>query len=509
MENTTDLRFSTEFVSILDPEESPYRDEARPPFFWDLNLDRIVERIQALWQREVASFYYYLPANGACEDYRREVFGDVKNSGAYEGLCRFVERMEEHSRLRENKEKVHLDLQKSFLHVQEAFVYCQALAALAQVLEPLKLSSQGMRAFRETLCRYLDSPEFKGLQETARELISEIGRVRLTVTYENDRITVTPGETAGAYDTFLMQCFPGQNVRMRGPFSLSADLSELEQELLGLVRKQNPEIFENAERFCRSFPDYEKEVFLRFASEIQYYLSFYGFEQEMGQQGFCFAVPRVGEDVPMEAEGLYDLALACVRASQGQKVVSNDMFYGADERFFVLTGPNQGGKTTFARSLGQLVYFAKMGLDVPAKKAGLGHFGGLLTHFSVEESVETGRGKLKEELVRLAPMMQDACAGAFVVINELFTTAANYDACIMGKRVLEHFLKSGCRGIYVTHLRELSKEGQGIVSLRAMLDENGRQSFRIMRCPAEESAGAAQQAGRHGLTYEQLRERLQ
>ena len=61
----------------------------------------------------------------------------------------------------------------------------------------------------------------------------------------------------------------------------------------------------------------------------------------------------------------------------------------------------------------------------------------------------------------------------------------------------------------MTHLRELSKEGQGIVSLRAMLDENGRQSFRIMRCPAEESAGAAQQAGRHGLTYEQLRERLQ
>ena len=34
------------------------------------------------------------------------------------------------------------------------------------------------------------------------------------------------------------------------------------------------------------------------------------------------------------------------------------------ERFFVLTGPNQGGKTTFARSLGQLVYFTRIGLDL-------------------------------------------------------------------------------------------------------------------------------------------------
>lgn len=498
-----------EFVSILDPEESPYRDEPRPPFFWDLNLDRIVERIQMVWQREVAAFYYYLPANRACEDYRREVFGDVKNSGAYEGLCRFVDCMEEQSKLREKKEKVHLELQKSFLHVQEAFVYCQALAALSEALEPLKLSSRGMKAFRKTLCRYLDSHEFKRLRTEAEELLSEIGRVRLTVTYENDRITVTPGETAGAYDDFLKRCFPGQSVRMRGPFSLSADLSELEQELIRLVRKQNPEIFKNTEKFCRSFPDYEEKVFLRFASEIQYYLSFYSFEQEMRQQGFCFAAPRVGADVPMEAEGLYDLALACVRGSEGRKVVSNDMSYGTDESFFVLTGPNQGGKTTFARSLGQLVYFAKMGLDVPARKAGMGYFSGLLTHFSVEESVETGRGKLKEELVRLAPMMQDTCAGAFVVINELFTTAANYDACIMGKRVLEHFLKSGCRGIYVTHLRELSEERQGIVSLRAMLDENGMQSFRIERCLAEESAGAAKQVSRHRLTYEQLKERLQ
>ncbi len=145
----------------------------------------------------------------------------------------------------------------------------------------------------------------------------------------------------------------------------------------------------------------------------------------------------------MSAVGLYDLALACT----GREVVTNDMFFKEQERFFVLTGPNQGGKTTFARSLGQLVYFSMMGLDVPAVSARVYRFPDILTHFSVEESVETGRGKLKEELTRLAPMMKDLGGRhAFVVINELFTTAANYDACIMGRRVLEHFLDKGCFG---------------------------------------------------------------
>jgi DNA mismatch repair ATPase MutS len=88
-----------------------------------------------------------------------------------------------------------------------------------------------------------------------------------------------------------------------------------------------------------------------------------------------------------------------------------------------------------------------MGLDVPAKNAKVTYFPDLQTHFSVEESVETGFGKLKEELTRLAPMMYENKRGTFVVINELFTTAASYDALIMGKRGLKHFVELGCMGI--------------------------------------------------------------
>ncbi len=96
----------------------------------------------------------------------------------------------------------------------------------------------------------------------------------------------------------------------------------------------------------------------------------------------------------------------------------------------------------------------------------------------------------------------------FVVINELFTTAANYDACIMGKRVLDHFLNQCCRGIYVTHLSELAGADTRLVSLRAVLDREGRRTFRIERSNEDVPADAGSLVGKHGLTYEQLKERL-
>ena len=113
-----------------------------------------------------------------------------------------------------------------------------------------------------------------------------------------------------------------------------------------------------------------------------------------------------------------------------------------------------------------------------------------------------------DELVRLKPMMQKGQSHCFVVINELFTTAANYDANVMGKRVLEYFIGEHCKGIYVTHLCDLSKACDGVVSLRAGVDANLVQTYQIQRSEAKELAGANRQVEKYRLTYEQLKERF-
>ena len=104
--------------------------------------------------------------------------------------------------------------------------------------------------------------------------------------------------------------------------------------------------------------------------------------------------------------------------------------------------------------------------------------------------------------------MADHQKGTFVIINELFTTAASYDAEIMGRDVLKHFIELGCMGIYVTHLKELTTVGDGVVSLRATLGEDNIPSFKIVRGEADDSACAESVVNKYRLTYEQLKERL-
>lgn len=497
-----------EFTSILDLRPSPGENLPKPAFYADLNLDQIIGRAAGAWGDNTRKFYYYFPADEECEKYRREIFADVKRISVYEALLEFTKKMEDWKAVCEKKEKVREEMQRHVWHIVETSCWCDALENLAERLKGSECRSKGLCLFRDFLQQYLDSGEYQDMHTNALQLHERLCGFRLRLTYEKELLTVSEEQTKGEYETFLKDCFPNHERVLKNPFTAEEGLSILEYEVIRIFRKKHEDFFRDAAGFYDAHGEYTRETLIRFVREITYYLSFAQFERKMQEKGYRFATPGTDADKEMAATGLYDMALACVNAADQREVVSNDMNFSEGEKFFVLTGPNQGGKTTFARSLGQLVYFAKMGLDVPASAANVPHFGHLLTHFSVEESVETGRGKLKEELVRLAPMMEKNEAGAFVVINELFTTAANYDACIMGKRVLEHFIGQGCRGIYVTHLKELAEDRPGVVSLRAMLNEQKIQTFRIMRSEAEESACAINQVNKYKLTYSQLKERL-
>lgn len=494
--------------SILDLKEVPHTDAPKAAFFTDLNLNQIIDKVTAVWGTQTKKYYLYFPLDAQCEAYRREVYGDVQTEEVFFVLSCFMDTAGEMEEARKMGNAVVSPLQKDVWKIREIVSYCRTFEELYEGLQKCDLVSAGMQEYRKLLGEYLGSSEFLSMKERAVRIQTELSSLRFVITYEKDRIVIREGSAEGDYEKFLDGYFPEERKSFKNPFRANPNLTDFERELLDILMEKKPKLFGEIQKCAKDYENYAKPELIRFQSEITFYLSYCSFEKEMKKNGFCFAKPAVNPERNMSAEGLYDLALACVAVKEDRQVVSNQMEYRDGESFFVLTGPNQGGKTTFARSLGQLVYFTKMGLDVPAKSANVHDFCDILTHFSVEESVETGRGKLKEELIRLAPMMHEHRGKAFVVINELFTTAATYDAEIMGRKVLEHFIGQDCRGIYVTHLKELTTVHPAIVSLRAMLNEERLQSFQIARSEAEESACAANQVNKYRLTYAQLKERL-
>ncbi len=499
------------YFSILDLEPPEEKFTYMPGYFWDLNLDQLLKLIQGQAPGyELGQYYYRLPAARACEDYRRQIYTDVKRPEVFACLERFSELMRRSGEFLRNWGTVEIPLQKDAWYAAAVYCYCRAVTGLQEDLRQTQIRSSGLQGLFEYLETLTAGEPFQSLKEESFRIGAGMEAFRLVLVIENNCVTLTPGTVEGSYEAFLGKSL-GESCSGKGPFADDLGMSVLEEELFGIYRKKYPELFDSIQEFARKFPTYADETVRQFEKEIQYYLAFYRFEKRMQERGFAFCVPDRRMDREMEAAGLYDLALACSNTLRNKPVVSNDFVYHEKEAFFVVNGPNQGGKTTFARSLGQLVYFCKMGLDVPAEYANVHDFSALLTHFSREESMEGGRGKLMEELERLAPMMEDEGKGAFVIINELFTTAAHYDGCIMGARVLRHFMDNQCRGIYVTHLKELGDEVEGVVTMTAMLEEGGshRRTYRILRHEALESGYAEDIVEKYGLTYDRLRERLE
>ncbi len=523
-----------EFQSILFGSQEPNIRKEEPEFFKDLQLDYLVERIlEQIKGYRTAPYFYTFPESRELIGYRRQVGLDMES----EELCSVVRRFSRG--LAESRQVFHLSLKSkgevtsATYHLRAATLYWEALKRLEKDLQQLgnQLTSEGMCSFADYVTQELSRQREQGFETALEQANHFFEELKFTLFVDSEKLTVVE-ETAEKINTeksidkkenketgnyferlarLLGQEPEPDHSAMTDIFPDPLEISYLENVLVGLLKKNKPQVFQEIQRFKEGYPEFYSRALLNFEEEIQFYLSFQKFKVRTRGMGYPMGTSIISEQGEFSGREVYDLALVWKQEFNEYEVVSNNFAMRSHPCFFIVTGPNQGGKTTFARSVGQAVYFALMGLSVNAECITLPMFQGISTHFEAEETLQSNSGKLKEEINRLKPMLKrEQNRNQFVILNELFTTATTHDALVMGRKVMESFLKRECYGIYVTHIKELAEEAEDIISLVAQLEpgQEIKRSYRILPMKAQGYGYSDALVKKFHLEYEDIVRRL-
>jgi DNA mismatch repair protein MutS len=507
------------FQSILFDKARNYSERVptkMPFFFTDLNLDQLFTAIIAGREEyDLWPFFSMTLDDADSIAYRHETMRDLGGKELRESVETFADSMKIMRKNLVQSSKLSHDYQKASLFLEAAENYCDAVNRFAYELSSIDIRSRGFLGLREFLSSYVKSEDFRSLVRETKKVKGDLWEITYSIQIKDGRVTVSKFEGELDYSAEVEKTFQrfeeGAVKDYRVKFHDYLAMNNVEERILDQVIKLFPDAFLALRNYYDHHHGYVDPTINRFDLEVQFYLAYMEFTENLRLAGLKFCYPEVSDQSKeIYAYETFDLALANKLVRENSKVVVNDFYLKGRERIFVVSGPNQGGKTTFARTFGQLHYLAKLGYPVPGRKAKLFLCDQVLTHFEKEENLENLRGKLQDELIRVHDIFQRATNRSIMIINESFASTTLNDALFLGKEVLRRIIEQDILCVYVTFIDELSTLSEKIVSMvSTIVPENPAQrTFKITRKPADGRAYAIAIAEKYGLTYETLKRRI-
>lgn len=341
-----------------------------------------------------------------------------------------------------------------------------------------KFESEGFRAFFAMLNKELDDEYFAVVRDHLKELkfrdgvliSAELGKGNKGANY----ILRKPKDLKkqGWFERLFARKAPVYS------FTIT-DRDESGARALSELKDQGINLAANA---LAQSVDHLLSFFTMLRTELAFYVGCLNLYEQLVRKGEPTAFPRpaAASERKSSFQGLYDV---CLALSTEQKIVGNEVH--ADQKdLMIITGANQGGKSTFLRSLGLAQLMMQCGMFVPAEAFCSNICNGLFTHYKREEDTAMNSGKLDEELGRMSAIVDNLRSNSLVLFNESFAATNEREGSEIARQIICALLEKRIKIFFVTHLYELArglydKKMETAIFLRAERQIDGGRTFKI------------------------------
>ncbi len=490
--------------SLLHTGAGPPQEAAAAVVLDDLRLSAVIARLcDGFGKYRLAELYSAPLTDPAQIAYRREVAAELGGGELRAAAWAYVRGLAEVEELLKLAANSDSPASGDAWFAAAAQRFLEVLRDFAAALEPAR--AEGLSRLQEHLQRLLTAPELAALEEAAGLLV-EVDRLDFAFLVQGDRVLVQPRSSAPDLDRAILETFSrfqGGKAPEIAPRRRGREVNHVEAMIVERVARLFPDLFGRLRRFREQNRGFVAPWFNEVARELVFYLRYLDLLDELG---LPHAFAEFGDGAGFSLNNVWEMALAL---DKGGEVVANDVELRPGERALVITGPNQGGKTTLARAIGQVFYLARLGLPVPAAAARLPLLERIFTVFETGESGEAPTSKLEAELMQLRAVLPAADERSLVILNEVFSSTTYADALELAGRVYRRLTGQGATAVWVTFLDELTTL-PGAVSMVAEVDpkDPSVRTFRVVRRPADGRAYARSLARKYRLTYDEIKERL-
>lgn len=229
--------------------------------------------------------------------------------------------------------------------------------------------------------------------------------------------------------------------------------------------------------------DHILSFFTMLRIELAFYMGCLNLSEQLAQMEapICFPTPAEKEVRKHTGQGIYDV---CLVLTQKQKAIGNDL--NADNKnLVIITGANQGGKSTFLRAIGLSQLMMQSGMYVPAETFTANVCDNLFTHYKREEDTTMNSGKLDEELSRMNDIVNHITPNSLLLFNESFAATNEREGSEIASQITTALLEDCLKVFFVSHLYEFAhsfyeKKLKNAVFLRAVRQNDGKRTYKLL-----------------------------